>query len=260
MAFSIASCSGRGGRDYNEDAIFVGEAGGTYLALLADGCGGYMGGELASGAIRTTVEEALPGLKEQPPADACMVELVQHCKAAVDAVQHKHRGKMCSTLVLMMARDDQARVLHVGDSRAYHFRKGQVIYQTTDHSLAQLAVLSGEIKPRDIRTYPRRNLLIYAVGGDAMPEELNPQALQPLENGDGLLICSDGFWEYVLEDEMAFDLCKAENADEWLAGMLGRLAHRAPEMHDNLSAIAMIYLDETCKEGLQCETSSSPLS
>ena len=256
MAFSIASCSSRGGRDYNEDAVFVGENGGLHVALLADGCGGYMGGELASGAIRETVARELPNLAGEEAMPQAMTELTMRCKEAVGQVQCERRGKMCSTLVLLTARDATAHVLHVGDSRAYHFRKGKLLHQTRDHSLAQMAVLSGEISERDIRQYPYRNMLIYAVGGDAMPE-LKPHALEPLESGDGLLLCSDGFWEYVLEDEMAFDLCKAETADDWLAGMLARLAQRVPPTHDNLSAIAMIYLDDTCKEGPLCETSFS---
>lgn len=257
MALSIASCSSRGGRSYNEDAVFVGEAEGLHLLMLADGCGGHMGGDLASGAIRSAVESALPGLAGKAAGEKEMLDLLHACREAVTAVQREKNGQMCSTLVLMMVSGSTARVVHVGDSRAYHIRGGKVLYQSRDHSLAQLACMSGEIAPKDIRQYPQRNLLIYAVGGGAMPEKLTPCLLEPLEPGDGLLICSDGFWEYVLEDEMAFDLCKAENADEWLKGMLGRLAHRAPEMHDNLSAITMIYLDETCKEGPLCETSSS---
>lgn len=256
MAFSIASCSARGGRPYNEDAVFTGENAGLHVALLADGCGGHMGGELASAAIRDTVQDALPGLAEAQPTDQCLLEVTRRCREAVEAVQRERNGKMCSTIALLMARDGQARAVHVGDSRVYHFRKGKVLYQSADHSLAQMACLAGEIEARDIRYYPRRNLLIYALGGDADPP-LEPHALEPLESGDGLLLCSDGFWEYVLEDEMAFDLCKAENAQQWLTGMLARLGHRANGMHDNLSAIAMIYMDETAKEGPPCETSSS---
>jgi len=252
MPFSIASVTGKGGRDHNEDAVWLHEQQGLHLALLADGCGGYKGGELASRRVCETLADRAKTLHGRLPRD--MTALVRRCEEAVVQLQKEKSGDMCTTLALLAARGRRARAVHVGDSRIYHFRGGKVLYQSEDHSLARLACLMGEITPKQIRDYPNRNVLVYALGAASIPK-VKTETLPVLKHGDGLLLCSDGFWEYVLEDEMAFDLCKAENARQWLDGMLTRLAARAGENHDNLSAIAMLYLDETCKEGLLCETS-----
>ena len=106
-----------------------------------------------------------------------------------------------------------------------------------------MAVLRGDITPDQIRFDKNRNRLVYVLGMDSgAQEELT--LLEPPIDGDAYLLCSDGFWEYIYEDEMETDLLEAQNADDWLSLMLSRIMARVSDGHDNLSAIVCI-----CKRG-----------
>lgn len=116
-------------------------------------------------------------------------------------------------------------------------RAGQVIGRTIDHSVPQALADCGEISERQIRYHKDRNQLLRAIGGS---EAVRPTVLEEplgIEPGDKLLLCTDGFWEYVLELEMEVDLVKSENPKMWLEFLVSRLLARAPADHDNFTAM-----------------------
>jgi serine/threonine protein phosphatase PrpC len=101
-----------------------------------------------------------------------------------------------------------------------------------------MEVLRGNIKQEDIRFHPNRNKVLRALGIEGVYPEIS--GVQKVCIGDAFLLCSDGFWEFITENEMLIDLSKSRNAEEWVSFMLWRVGSRIQAGTDNLSAVAMI--------------------
>jgi serine/threonine protein phosphatase PrpC len=102
-----------------------------------------------------------------------------------------------------------------------------------------MAVFAGEITPAQIRFHEDRNKVLRALGNDL---DIKPEISMPLQLASGFhafLLCTDGFWEYVLEEEMEIDLSKSHAPQEWISLMLQRLYKRVDGANDNFSAIAV---------------------
>lgn len=227
-----------GGRARNQDFAAWTEAGGAACWVLADGLGGHASGEVAS---EIAVEGALAAFRPRANADA---ETVEACVTRAQELVRTYQGhsedleSMRTTLVVLAADGTgTARWAHVGDSRLYVFSGGQIVARTTDHSVPQALVAAGEITPDEVRGHPDRNRLLRAVGG---AEAARPTISEPyaVARGDAFLLCSDGFWELVTEDEMQDDLAAAVDPAGWVAAMERRLTERASGTHDNYSALA----------------------
>ena len=112
-----------------------------------------------------------------------------------------------------------------------------MLFRSKDHSASQIAVYMGEITVDQIRFHEDRNRVLRALGqADALTVEAGWETLRPGRHA--FLLCSDGFWEYVLEDEMAADLVRAVDPLDWLARMRSRLIARVPPDNDNNTAAA----------------------
>lgn len=146
--------------------------------------------------------------------------------------------QMKSTVVMLTIANGQAAWAHVGDSRLYRFHEGTLEFQTRDHSASQVAVLLGDITQDQIRFHEDRSRILRALGQEGeVKAEVGGMALQPGKYA--FLLCTDGFWEYVLEPEMEEDLRAAANPEDWLARMRQRLAQRVPPDNDNNTAAAV---------------------
>lgn len=118
----------------------------------------------------------------------------------------------------------------------------QVAFQTIDHSVAQLSVFSGEITQAQLRGYAGRNHLLRALGAEEEVQvELNDLEIQP---GDRFLLCSDGFWELILEEEM-LSWGGEDTAAQWLERMKALAVSRCGAQGDNHSAIAIVVTEGT---------------
>ncbi len=228
-----ASYTDIGGRDANEDSTRQVRLGDSQLCLVvADGLGGHGGGAQASAAAADTVCKEWSG-----EADAEILKtLIQSGHQSVVALQTP-LCSMKSTIVVLELNGRKAAWAHVGDSRLYHFLNGKLIFQTRDHSASQLAVTMGEITPDKIRFHEDRNRILRALGQDSVPNvEAQEITLEPGKHV--FLLCSDGFWEYVLENEMADDLAVSSDPLDWLVRMRSRLLARVPSDNDNNTAAA----------------------
>ena len=129
--------------------------------------------------------------------------------------------------------------MHIGDSRLYHFRDGKLLKQTTDHSVSQMAVFMGEITTHEIRFHEDRNKVLRALGSNSAKAEISEET--ELEEGrDAFLLCTDGFWEYVYEQEMEQALSQADSPKDWIRRMQKILQTRVPADNDNFTAAAVI--------------------
>lgn len=140
--------------------------------------------------------------------------------------------------VCLLLDGDRAVWAHVGDSRLYGFLNGSLILQTLDHSVAQMGVVLREITPDQIRFHEDRNRVLRALGQEgSLKVETGKRHLEPGQWA--FLLCSDGFWEYVLEKEMEGALAQAAGPEEWLSRMRGLMPGRVPPDNDNNSAAAV---------------------
>lgn len=240
MKFTTALSSNIGGRENNDDfASYVYNDNSYGAWIIADGLGGYPKGHTASKvAVECSIEEFL--LNNQLSPDNIENIFKKANIAVIDAQEDKKMiNKMRTTIVGLFTDLNKVLWAHAGDSRLYFFKNGVLTFQTMDHSVSQMAVLSGDISPINIRFHEDRNKLLRVLGNDT---EIKIDVLkQPIEvnKGDAFLLCTDGFWELVYEVEMEIDLCKSNSPDVWLQYMIERLYRRVSQGNDNFSAIAV---------------------
>jgi len=236
MIVDISTCSFQGGRDYNEDSVHHAEKDGVFVIVVADGLGGHGGGQIAS---RVVADEVTRLFFENPLMEPENIQRIfNEVNTSVLSQQTPHL-KMKSTGVCLFVKDDVVMWGHAGDSRVYHFYDDHLVSQTLDHSVSQMAVLSGEITQDEIRTHEDRNKVIKAFGGsDQLIADIS-SPLSLLPGNHAFLLCTDGFWEYVLEQEMELDLAKCKEPDLWLDTMCARINRTAPVNNDNFSAAAV---------------------
>ena len=225
-----------GGRAVNEDSVRMRECGGALICVVADGLGGQGGGDAASAAAAGLITDEWDG---SVSTDA-LAGLFERAHRKIKAMQTP-RLEMMSTAVALALAPGRAAWAHAGDSRLYIFRNGELTLQTRDHSASQIAVLLGQITPEEIRFHSDRATVLRALGqGGELKTELGSAQLEP--GRYAFLLCTDGFWEYVLEREMAESLARSQTPEAWLDAMRSLLRSRVPSDNDNNTAAA-VWLD-----------------
>lgn len=197
-------------RDHNEDSVWPVEDGASTEAIVAgvaDGMGGHAGGEVAS----STALETAVTVGGDPAVRVRAANL-----AVVDAARERPRlSGMGTTLTLAtFDPDGDLDIAHVGDSRAYLLRDGDIEQVTTDHSYVGEMISAGRLSPEEAETHPYRSVLTRAVGLDPTVDVDTYGVV--LEAGDRVLLCSDGLTTMIGDDAIAEIL--EENRD------LGRVA------------------------------------
>ena len=182
----------------NEDSVHCG----TVVFTVADGLGGHAAGEVASqlaveslAAVDPTARGDIQGAQET------LAEAVREANRVVHAAAQDDpsRAGMGTTLTAAVVHEGQAALAHVGDSRAYLHRAGDLRQLTKDHTAAQEAVDAGHLTPEQAAHHPERHALARAVGLGAEVEVDTPPPLR-LEAGDRLLLCSDGLIDPVSDE------------------------------------------------------------
>ena len=193
-------------RANNEDAVAVDED--RALAVLADGMGGYNAGEVASGMATSFICAELGRWLAETGRQANDQDIRRAMEICVDnanraifnaANSNPQYAGMGTTLVVAVFRAGQLRVGHVGDSRAYRFRAGQLTQITRDHSLLQEQIDAGLITPEQAAFSANKNLVTRAVGVE--DTVLLETHLHEVQAGDVYLLCSDGLSD-MLDDPM----------------------------------------------------------
>ncbi len=237
----------QGGREYNQDYLDLAVADDGACLVVCDGLGSYYGSEVASRICATNIIETYTRIKQLDAARAVRPEFCQSYiqtahNRVVDEKEKNPKIKSSCTTVACVVTDFNSTVMsHIGDTRVYFFKNNKLHFQTKDHSLSQIAVEMGQIPLRDIRSHKDQNKLTRVLGSDYyIPPDCDIYN-SPLQPGDAFILCTDGFWEYVYEEEMEQDLAGSETPDAVVAKLEQRLLSRVSKFNDNYSAIvAMI--------------------
>jgi serine/threonine protein phosphatase PrpC len=243
MRFTIYQESRRGGRANNEDRIAYCYSRDALLMVVADGMGGHHYGEIAAQiAVQALADnfrsEARPALTD--PFRFLHRGLLNAHHAILNyTVQHSMKDTPRTTCVACVVQDNVAYWAHTGDSRFYLLRGGEIIARTRDHSRIRLLVEEGMISEAQAAVHPDRNK-IYSCLGSPMTPEIDFSRKTPLEQGDVLLLCSDGLWSALPESQINTAL-KSANLQLAVPGLLSEAEARSGGRGDNLSAVAVCW-------------------
>ncbi|MEE5993481.1 MAG: protein phosphatase 2C domain-containing protein [Oscillospiraceae bacterium] len=238
MKIEVYVFSSSGGRAYNEDTVGKRKLPDGCLFIIADGLGGHRDGNLASQCI---VEHFLDAPYEpNVNAEEWLVQQIAIANQKLLRLQEEKCSRMKSTVVVLLIQENYAYWAHVGDSRLYYLHQGQIQSITDDHSVAFKKYKAGEILRSQIGQDEDQSSLLRAMGN---PERCTPdcqKSITPLIAGDGFMLCSDGLWTYLLDEEVLIDFLKAKEPQEWTELLLLRMLERLRPENDNLSVITVM--------------------
>lgn len=228
-------------RTNNEDAIYLSNGTDRELELyiVADGIGGHACGEVASSdAIEAFLQHMDKNVRRQEEELLdLMLEAVHYANIRVHnkgLVNAKYEG-MGTTFTAAAIKGDSLYAAHVGDSRIYLVRNGEMRQLTRDHSYVMELVRQGKLSAEDAKTHPRKNVITRALGtGETVEVDTLIEKLQP---GDRLLLCSDGLTN-MLEDSLIADVLCLDLPVEELVDTLVDMAN-ANGGEDNISVIVI---------------------
>lgn len=235
-----ATVSKIGTRQCNEDYIRTSTVSNRNCFVVCDGLGGHKSGDVAAHIVGNTFIDEFFYCTDASDYLLNTFELAQK-KIRFEQERQCIKGNMQTTAVCLIVDENIAYVGHVGDSRFYGFKIDKTYIRTQDHSIPQLLVKSGTIEESKIRNHPNRNMLLKALG-DKSNEQLC-DLLKPidLDEYSALLLCTDGFWELITEDDMMSTLQNSNSVQEWLDKMTKIVENNGMNRDmDNYSAIALI--------------------
>lgn len=246
MRFTIYQESRIGRRSANQDRIAHCYSRDALLMLVADGMGGHQHGELAAHITaqyitRAFQHSAQPALRD--PALFLSRALTGAHRAILDhAVARQLTETPRTTIVTCVVQDGSAYWAHAGDSRLYLLRRGCILAQTRDHSRVQLLVDQGLIRPEEASHHPERNRIYSCLGGHHAPQiDYSPRTL--LQDGDLIVLCSDGLWGPLGDDAMLVGLA-GQAPGETVPPLMDQAERHAGDSADNLSVVAMCWHDD----------------
>lgn len=229
--------SDRGSRAVNEDYADAFFRRGASCFVLYDGLGAHGMGDRASRFVTQFIKREFAKSSGLASLETVLPRAQEALRA--EQVRLGAVGRMRTTAVVLLLDGSSGMCVHIGDSRLYRFRGGELLSRTRDHSVPQMLALTGEIEESEIRSHPDRSKLLRALGDERETIKYETARFD-VRAGDVFLLCSDGFWEPVTEDEMISLLRESANAKQWLSRM-SRLAARnsAGKLMDNYTAVAV---------------------
>ncbi len=230
--------TGRQRRD-NEDSVYARPP----VFVVADGMGGAQAGEVASQLAVEAFEQGLPEAGSPEERLASRVQEANHRIYELSQADHEHRGMGTTLTAAYLDDDSHLAIAHVGDSRAYLYRDGELTRLTQDHSLVGELVRRGKLTEEQAEEHPQRSIITRALGPD--PSVEIDTWSYPVRDGDVLLLCSDGLTSMVTEEKIA-EVLDAEGALQEAADRLIREANAAGG-RDNITVV-LARLEEVGNE------------
>ena len=223
----------RGGREDNQDFVGYAESGELTVVALCDGLG--EGGGLAS---RIVVDTVIDEPYESDDPRKWLSGRLSMADGRVKREQQRVNSPMSSTAVALRLGAHQAMWAHAGDSRLYYIHNDAIEEVTADHTVAFGKYMAGQLRRADIRFDPDRDTVLRRIGGEG-ELRLDFGSAQ-VGKGDGFVLCTDGLWANLNDQEIVFDYLKADSAERWAELLLLRAADRMRPNGDDLSVVTII--------------------
>lgn len=246
MKFTIFQNSRQGPRPYNQDRLAYSYSKEALLLVVADGMGGHKNGDFAAElAVRTMTEAfqrlAIPILSS--PAKFLTYHIQQiHSMIYQLSQEREMLESPRTTIVAAIIQRGILYCAHVGDSRLYHFRDGHVLYRTEDHSIVQSMYNKGIINRTDMTSHPYRHKVYSCLGGDT-PPKIDLSDKQELAEGDTVLLCTDGVWGVVSDEQIRRSL-NTSSINDGVTALLNQAELVSQKQGDNMSAIGLQWGDK----------------
>lgn len=228
-----------GGRKENQDSAGFRETELGSLIVVCDGMGGMQGGSVASQlAVQTILETVATADKEANPSKV-LIQAIKDANAAIieRGQSNPNLHGMGTTATVLLLTPYSALTAYVGDSRIYQFRNGKKIFRTFDHSMVFEMVKKKIISEEQARLSAQSNVILKALGVNANVEvEITER---PYKKGDRFVLCSDGFWGVMPEDEFVRHLVESNPIDKILestANVVESIGRNSGQEFDNLTA------------------------
>ncbi len=244
MNFTIHQATHIGNRKYNQDRVAHAYTEHCLMLVLADGMGGHLHGEQAAEiAIDTFVESFEQYSTQQKLSDpqAFLSKTMECAHKRILQLPHPDTNSQPgTTCVAALVTDNTLYFGHAGDSRLYLFRNAQTVVHTEDHSLVNLWVKQGVIKPAEAHTHPMRNQITNCLGGANHDFFMEPGTVTGLNPQDTILLGSDGLWAMFYNKELAKGL-QQPPLETTLQQLIKEAVERAEGHADNTTGLAMCW-------------------
>lgn len=228
-------------RDHNEDSVIIVEnQAKEYLLAVADGMGGHLCGEVASSIAITHIGKRfkeLSSIGNKEDAINWIKDVVSEINVLIfkHTEEHPESKGMGTTFVVAVLTNEFLLYGNIGDSSGFAYKKGKLHKVTTDHTLVNLLVKSGELTEEEAKEHPRKNVLMKALGSTASVEM---DIIDVETDIDGILLCSDGLTNMLDNDKIA----KVLNEDLTLENKLRKLVYKCNNRggSDNVSIACLM--------------------
>ena len=248
MKIEYAKVSAQGDRQDNQDraAVVVGED--AAMMLVFDGMGGHSDGARAAEVGMQVVQDlfttaTLPLF--DPQGFLYMTLAHAHDEVVKLGLDQAVDFRPRATCAVCLVQENGTWWAHIGDSRIYHMRSGELITRSRDHSHVEVLIQEGAITEEEALDHPMRNFVECCIGGDAPVPDMTIARMKPLLPGDVLLACSDGLWSGLTDGEMAEVATRrsVSLAENLKALSMKALTVNAP-YSDNTTGTALLWLGE----------------
>ncbi len=229
-------------REINQDSYLVIELSEqkALAVVLADGMGGHNAGELASSlAVEYAAEQTKAKDFTGKNFASQITQIMEEANKLVytKSLQDITHVGMGTTMIMAIVADSEINIGHVGDSRVYILRNGELKRITTDHSLVEELLQSGAITTEEAENHPSKNVITKALGCE--PKIYIDNYKREIENGDKMLLCSDGLTNMVKEQEIRNVLTGTEDPEEAVDKLIEKANNYGGE--DNVTAVAVYF-------------------
>jgi serine/threonine protein phosphatase PrpC len=245
LQIEYADLSLVGHREDNQDRVGVAAGEHAALVMAVDGMGGHSNGAKAAETALASLtasfwQQVHPLFDPLGFLHLALGRAHEEVVALGNGLPLDQRPR--ATCAISLVQEGAAWWAHVGDSRVYQIRNGDVIARTRDHSHVEQLLRDGLITEAEAHGHPMRNFVECCVGGDPMLTEMTIGRRQPLKRGDVLLTCTDGLWANMRDSEVAAPWRSGSNLRELLAEICARAVQASAPHSDNTSAAVLRWL------------------
>jgi serine/threonine protein phosphatase PrpC len=234
-----------GDRDENQDRVAVAKGPNAVLLIAVDGMGGHADGAKAAAMATETVTAAFrrtPQPVFDPQGFLHLTIGRAHSNLVQLGTELRVEERPRATCALCLVQDGSAYFAHLGDSRIYHLRQRQIYGRTRDHSHVELLLQEGLITEEEISDHPMRNFVECCLGGNFALPGMSVGSARRLQPGDLLVVCTDGFWSGLDDENVATLGAASEPVDQGLRRLAEHAVRANGPYSDNTSAAALRWL------------------